>query len=246
MRAIILAAGASRRLLPFTAEKPKCLININGGTILDHQLDILNSFGIKDIVIVVGYKKESIYNAVESNWPELQIKFVENPIYDETNTLYSLWLTREYLMEKFLYINADVLCHPDVIGRLLESPNSSCLAVDIKKCGEEEVKVILDGETRIKSIGKELDLSISSGEFIGIGKHGAEGNRRFIEILNSEVEKGNSSKFFEFALDRLIDEFPYQIVDISELPCIEIDFQKDLEEARNVILPKILSMQRGD
>jgi len=239
LKAIILAAGASRRLLPLTAVTPKCLIDINGKSLLDHQLSILKSFEIDDLVIVVGYKKEFIIEAIESNWNEMNVTFIENTDYDKTNTLHSLWLAKEHLLDDFLYFNADVLCHRDVVGRLLKSPYPSCLAIDIKNCGEEEVKILLDDNDRINSIGKDIDVSEATGEFIGIGKHGLIGNKRFVEILEREVNNDNSNMFFEFALNDMLKEFDFHMIDISDLPCIEIDFIEDLEEARNNIMPQI-------
>ena len=97
MKAIILAAGASRRLLPLTAVTPKCLIDINGKSLLDHQLSILKSFEINDLVIVVGYKKEFIVEAIKSHWTDMNVTFIENTDYDNTNTLHSLWLAKGHL-----------------------------------------------------------------------------------------------------------------------------------------------------
>ena len=239
MKAIILAAGASRRLLPLTAVTPKCLIDINGKSLLDRQLSILKSFGIKDLVIVVGYKKEFIVEAIKSHWSEMDVTFIENAVYDDTNTLHSLWLAREHLIDDFLYFNADVLFHRDVVGRLLKSSYTSCLAIDLKKCGDEEVKVLLDNNERIDSIGKDIDVSEAAGEYIGIGKHGSTGNKRFVEILEREVNNGNSNMFFEFALNDMLEEHNFQMVNVSDLPCIEIDFLEDLEEARNNVMPQI-------
>ena len=239
MKAIILAAGVSRRLLPLTAVTPKCLIDINGKSLLDHQLSILKSYGINDLVIVVGYKKELIVEAIESHWTEMNVTFIENTVYDNTNTLHSLWLAKEHLLDDFLYFNADVLCHRDVVGRLLKSSHSSCLAIDLKNCDEEEVKVLLDNNERIDSIGKGIDISEAAGEYVGIGKHGLTGNKRCVEILEREVNNGNSNMFFEFALNELLEEHVFQMVDVSDLPCIEIDFLEDLEEARNNVMPQI-------
>jgi len=239
MKAIILAAGVSRRLLPLTAMTPKCLIDINGKTLLDHQLSIIKSFGINDLVIVVGYKKELIIEAVESYWTEMDVTFIENTVYDNTNTLHSLWLAKDHLLDDFLYFNADVLCHRDVVGRLLNSSHLSCLAIDLKKCGEEEVKVLLDKNGRIVSIGKNIDAIEAAGEFIGIGKHSLSGNKRFVEVLEREVKNGNSNMFFEFALNDILERHDFRMVDVSDLPCIEIDFLEDLKEARNFIMPQI-------
>ena len=239
MIAIILAAGASRRLLPYTADRPKCLIEINGGTILDQQLNILGSFGITEVVIVVGYRQEHVRSAIASRWEDFDVTFVENPMYASTDTIYSFWLARRHLENDFLHLNGDVVTHPEVVKRLLNSAHDSCLAIDRKTCGDEEVKVMVDGLGRITRIGKELDTDSSVGEFVGIGKHAASGNRLFIREIAEQVAAGNLHHFFEAALDSVVQTYPYYEVDISDLPCIEIDSPEDLEDAKRSVWPQI-------
>ena len=239
MKAIILAAGASKRLLPETESTPKCLLNINGRTLLDHQLGILKSLGIIEIILVVGFKQEAIKSAIKERWSSLSITYIENPDFSVTNTIYSLWLARKFLKDEFLYFNADVLCHRDVVKRLIDSEHETCMAIDIKKCGEEEVKVILDGEDRVLHIGKEISISDAAGEYIGISKHGKSSNVLFLKNLNEYVAAGEKSQYFESALKGAVKSHRVFTVDISDLPCIEIDFPEDLEIARNVVAKKL-------
>ncbi|HJL58703.1 MAG TPA: sugar phosphate nucleotidyltransferase, partial [Alphaproteobacteria bacterium] len=92
MKAVILAAGVSRRLYPMTYEMPKCLIEVGEKPILDHQLIALQSADVNDIVLVVGYYREAIINHVQTNFPDMNIEYVINHHYFETNTAYSLEL----------------------------------------------------------------------------------------------------------------------------------------------------------
>lgn len=239
MKAIILAAGASKRLLPATENIPKCLLDINGGTLLDHQLKILNSLDIKEIILVVGFKQAAIKSMIQERWSSLNITYIENPDFSVTNTIYSLWLAREFLKEEFLYFNADVLCHRDVVKRLIDSEHETCMAIDKKKCGEEEVKVILDGEDRVLHIGKGISINDAAGEYIGISKHGKSTNILFLKSLNEYVASGEKSQYFESALGDVVKSNGVFIVDISDLPCIEIDFPEDLEIARNVVAKEL-------
>jgi len=238
LKAIILAAGACRRLRPYTDNIPKCLVDVGPKAILGHQLDAIIAGGITEVVIVVGYLKEQIYDYISRNYPALKVKFIVNEQYGITNTLYSLWLTKEEMAgSDFLYFNADVIFHPEVI-HILTSKNETCMAVDFKKCGEEEVKVILNGQAIIE-IGKKLDVHKAAGEFIGIARFNEEINPVFITKLEEGVQKGHGNAFFELAVDEMLSEVNISAIDISHLPSIEIDFPEDLETARKVIYPRI-------
>ena len=229
MRAIILAAGRGRRLEASGWTAPKCLLPVGGTTILDNMLDALAAHGVQDLVFVVGYRQEEIRRHLEARG--LAAAYVQNPDYAETNTINSLWRAREFMDADFLYFNADVLFHRDVLGRLLAAPGSR-LAVDRKKCGDEEVKVVLDG-TRVRRIGKALDPALCAGEFIGIAQFAAADGPAFIEALRRRnVERGEVKLFFEAAVDDVLDSRPMLAVDVSDLPSIEVDFPEDWKAAQ--------------
>lgn len=115
----------------------------------------------------------------------------------------------------------------------------SSLAVQVGRCGEEEVKVIVrDG--RIVRIGKKLDPADCLGEFVGVAWFGSDLAPAFVSALEACVEKENAvTDYFERAVDRLCDDWPLIPADVSHLPCIEIDFPEDLARARDVILPRL-------
>jgi|GEM_PF-1091352 len=196
MKAVILAAGMGRRLTPMQWDKPKTLLAIGGTTLLGNILDSLINRGVKEAVIVVGYQGELV--AQEAKRHDIECAFVENVDFASTNTIYSLFLAREHLSNGFLYFNADVWfdprvldllmggsadrlavvgCSPDVkdrkgtIARLDgEIAADSVLVVDERRCGNEEVKVIVDGASLVTRIGKDLNPQDCAGEFIGIAR----------------------------------------------------------------------------
>ena len=128
MIAVILNAGLGSRLLPLTKDIPKCLLQINGKSILEYQIDILRKNGVSEIIVVVGYKKEKILNILDND-----ITIIENPIYFKTNSSYSLWLTRNIVSgKKFLYLNGDLICHESVISKLLKSNNKCSIIIEKK------------------------------------------------------------------------------------------------------------------
>ena len=169
MKAIILAAGVSRRLYPLTYDKPKCLIDVGGQSILYRQLVAIQASNIKDVVLVLGYFREAIKKHVTSQFPDMNFEFVVNHHYFETNTAYSLGLCQDTISgDEFILMNADVLYPNEVLKRVIESKNGTALAVEIKPCGREEVKVIEGDENRLVAIGKELIESNSLGEFLSL------------------------------------------------------------------------------
>ncbi len=240
--AIILAAGSARRLSPLTDNRHKCLLEIGDQSILEYQLDALDQYGVGQVVIVVGFLKEQIIAKFGDQYKNLHITYVENKDYATTNTVYSLWLARNYFQHRdFLYFNADVLFHPALLGRLLNSNHGQVLGVEVKQCGAEEVKVIVDQQGRVLRIGKQLDLEQSLGEFVGIARFAAEMAPDFAKRLKAVVDEGDQKAFFEKALDRLLDKYKVFYTDITDIPAIEIDFPEDLQAAEKTVLPRICS-----
>jgi len=231
MNAVILNAGEGRRLRPLTSLKPKCLLKLNDITILEHQLINLKKCGMRDVTIVVGYHANQISEGIKNKDLDLEIEFIQNPIYHKTNTVYSLWLAREHIKNDFIYLNGDVVFHKEVLERLLKSHYDTCIAVEKKQVNEEEVKVQL-ASNLVKAIGKDMELSEAHGEFVGIAKFSNRFNQLFINKLNEVVKEGKVNEFFEVALDRTLKSYDVHAVDVSDLPCIEVDTYEDLSIAK--------------
>lgn len=234
-RAVILAAGMSSRLRPLTAEKPKCLLPMGPKTILDWQLDSLLALGVNEIVMVVGYRREMIESHIRAHFPQLKVDYVVNHDYANTNTLFSLKLALEAYHGDFFYLNADVVFEQEILTRLASGKDGGFLAVDRKQCREEEVKVIVKGNV-VQEIGKHLNPEVCYGEFIGIAKFAGSFVDDFRASVFGEALKGNEMRFFEHALDQMQDKSHLFTVDITGLPCVEVDFPEDYEYAVNEVL----------
>jgi len=234
MKAIILAAGAGRRL--GTAD-PKCMVRIGGESIIHRQLTAFRAVGVDEFVVVVGHEQDQLRRHLAGQ--PGRFTYVVNERYAETNTIYSLYLARDQIDDTFFYANADVVFDRRLTDRLMAADASTALAVDVATCGEEEVKVIVrDG--RIARISKRLDPADCLGEFVGIARFGAELSSAFVKALETCVEIENAvTDYFERAVDRLCPDWVLTPVDVSDLPCIEIDFPEDLTRARDEILPRL-------
>jgi choline kinase len=235
IQAIILAAGQSVRLRPLTDDKPKCLLPMGPKTILDWQLQSLEAIGVTNITIVVGYRRDKIESHIAAAYPQLQVTYVENADYATTNTLFSLQKALQNYEGDFYYLNADVVFDEQIIRRLSSLQGEGYLAIDCKQCREEEVKVIVDGD-QIVEIGKHLNPDSCYGEFIGVAKFTGLFAARFRQTVFDQAVPGNEMKFFEHALDVMSDKTGMTSVNITGLPCVEVDFPEDYEYAVNTVL----------
>ena len=95
MQALILAAGMGSRLHKYTSEVPKCLVEVNGQTLLDRTIEALRVAGVTKLVIVTGYKAEVLEEHIKSHVVDMDVKFINNEDYSTTNNIYSLYLARD-------------------------------------------------------------------------------------------------------------------------------------------------------
>ena len=238
MKAFILAAGVSRRLYPHTYDIPKCLLEVGGKPIIHYQLDALKNLGVTDITMIVGYHREMLMMNVEKNFPDLNFNFVINHHYFETNTAYSIHIGRDKLDSQVLLMNADVIYPKALLEKVFSSSYKTVLAVDIKACGKEEVKVIDGGQNKIVAIGKDLIEEQCLGEFIGVAKLSKDFVDIFRRSISDLIDAGGKNDYFEAGIQPLLDRVDTHFIDISEYPCLEIDFLEDLESARELFKDK--------
>jgi len=170
---MVLAAGAGRRLAPYTDTLPKTLVPVDGDrTILDIALANLKAAGIDDVAVVTGYAAA----AVEQRRAALErdhgvaLQLVFNDKAEVWNNAYSLWCARDLLPEGVLLINGDTVHPPSVEETLLAARGPDILLAldDVKPLGGEEMKVQLDGDGRMSRINKALDPATAQGEYIGL------------------------------------------------------------------------------
>ena len=236
--AIILAAGRGRRLGSLTADRPKCLLEVGGATLIEHQLQALRAEGIEKVVAVVGYQAEAIRKQING-----RAQCLVNQQHASTNSLYSLWLAREAARPGFLLLNADVLFAPEILRRLLNSPHPNALAVERRAQFEpEEMKVELEGD-RVRALSKELEPGRAHAENIGVVKFSPEGARVLLRTMEELLAQGAEREFCPYAFNALAPQYPLQAVPIDGLPWIEIDFVDDLRRAREEVWPAIEARQ---
>lgn len=236
MKAIILVAGRGRRLMPYTMHRPKCLIEVNGATILSRQLAALKAVGCSEVELVVGYRWRQVVREARRWSPGLDVTWRLNSSFQETNTSFSLLLALRNYQGPFLYLNGDVLLDEEALARIVQRDEDAALGVISKSCGDEEVKVIVRGE-RVIRIGKRLEPKAAWGEFVGLGYIGDKVSSLLYHQLERlcQTEEGRNA-FFEEALDQCLAHCEVKWVEVGDLPCMEIDTPQDLYRARQMAL----------
>jgi len=232
--AILLAAGCARRLGALTEDRPKCLLDVGGKSLIEHQIASLRQLGVEEIVVVTGYFAEKVEQVLGTS-----IRSVRNEVYDKTNSLYSLHLAIPHAPDGFVLANADVLFHPRLLSNLLESPHADALLYEPQTAlGDEEMKVRIE-DGRVQAMSKTLPNGSYQGENLGVLKFSAAGAARVAASAAALVEAGDVNTWAPKAFDAICREYPIHAVPAAKRPWIEIDFPEDLERARKVVWPAI-------
>jgi len=148
--ALLLAAGSGNRLQPLTDSIPKCLIEINGRPILERLIDNLCDNGFKRLVIVVGYMDHCIQRFVNEYAGDLTIELINNPLFQTTNNIYSLWLARNKIRESFLLVESDLVFESSQLDGLLY-PNK--IAISRMQPWMNGATVTMDSLGRVQAFG---------------------------------------------------------------------------------------------
>lgn len=242
MQAIILAAGVSKRLRPHSDLIPKCLLNVGKKNLLQRTIENIIANGINDFIFVTGYRESMIKDFVNKNFSNIEKTFITNSDYKNNNNSYSLWMTKDFVKGDVLLLDSDILFDKAIIAKLLNSNYENCLTVNLsKELDEEEIKVILNSENKILTIGKELPIDKSAGESIGIEKFSSYFMKELFTILDRKIVKENIvNEFYEASFQEVIDKNDSRnsiyAIDVSEFKCIEIDTVEDYENAQRILI----------
>ena len=239
MKAVILAAGQGTRIRSVHGEHPKCLIEVDNTTILDHQLEALSLAGIKDVAIVVGYEKGQIISRVRTRQHYQNIHFIENPAFAITNNIYSLWLALEWLRgDSFVVLNADVIFDPEILSAAVQSIAPISMIVD-PLWRDETMKVIILDDHVIR-MSKNISREEFSGTYIGISVFSKAIQDTFFHKMNDVIAAVRVNEFFNAAVQELANEgVPVGYTSTDGLPWAEIDDPVDLTFAQQNVFPQL-------
>jgi choline kinase len=234
-KAIILSAGQGSRLLPLTADQPKCLIDFSGRSLIAWQIASLVANGIDQIVVVTGFRDEKLEGALAAlALPGVTITTRFNPFYKVADNLGSCWIVREEMDQDFIILNGDTLVSPEIVGRLIAGAAAPItVTIDVKDSYDlDDMKVQRDGD-RLLQIGKRLEPAETNAESIGMLAFRGEGPaifRRQVEAMMRTPE--GVLNWYLKAIHALAPSGVVGTVSIEGLRWAEVDFPEDLPIAR--------------
>lgn len=198
IKAIIVAAGHDKRIEPLNEDLPKCMLDVKGKTILDRQIENLKSCGINDIIIVKGYKHETI------DIPN--VKYYFNPDFENNGIVSSLFFAEKEMNSDFIFLYSDIIFDKKILGRLLKDKSDICLVVDLdwqdryKKRGVQpagEVELVEVSNNKITKIGKKITYKNIHGEFIGLAMFSKNGAETLKNCYKNALNKYKNNRFHE-------------------------------------------------
>lgn len=237
-KAIVLSAGQGSRLLPHTQDLPKCLLDLAGRSMLGWQLQALAAAGIRETVVVTGFRADLVEQSLASVAPAgMRVRTLFNPFYKVADNLASCWMVRHEFNGPVLTLNGDTLLGPAIVERLLAAPPSDItVTIDRKPTyDDDDMKVIAEGD-RLTAIGKKLDRSVVTGESIGFLRYSAVGAATFVsEIERTMRTPEGTGLWYLSAIHRLANTgTDVRVVSIEGLDWAELDFPADLENCRAI------------
>lgn len=158
MQAIILAAGMGKRLKSYTRDATKCMVKVNGKTLIEYTIEALAANKIERLVVVVGYKGALLKDFIASKFNEenvngMKIDYIENPVYDTTNNIYSLFLAgSEMAKDDTILLESDLIFKPEILNRLISSPDKNLAVVSPFEAWMDGTCTLLDENNCITGI----------------------------------------------------------------------------------------------
>ena len=243
MQAIILAAGMGRRLGALTRNNTKCMVSVNGITLIDRLLGQLSQLQLQRVIIVVGYKGQELKEHIGHRYDnKLKIEYVENPIYDKTNNIYSLALAKEQLQEDdTLLIESDLIFSDQLFPLIVQNPYPNLALVAKYESWMDGTMVRIDQEQNIVSFVPKKAFRYSDIDqyykTVNIYKFSREFSRqKYVPFLDAYSKAMGLNEYYEQVLRviTLIDNVELKALPINDEKWYEIDDVQDLDIAETI------------
>jgi choline kinase len=237
---MVLAAGAGRRLRPYTDTLPKALVPVDGDTtIMDISLRNLAAVNLREIVVIVGYAAQAVHErkAELERRHGVRLTLVHNDKAEEWNNAYSLWCARDHFAEGALLVNGDTVHPVSVEETLLAAPDGGdvLLAVDdVKSLADEEMKVTLDDAGHLKRITKLMDPADAYGEYIGATLIRPGAAERLADALRATFERDPQLYYEDGYQEMVARGEKISVAPIGKVDWVEVDNHDDLARAREI------------
>ena len=240
MQAIILAAGMGRRLRDLTKDNTKCMVKVNGEPLIDRLLRQLSKLGLSRVVIVVGHKRENLVSHIGKRYDDvLNIEYVENPIYDKTNNIYSLALAKDKLVEDdTLLIESDLILDDRMFSLIMENPHPNIALVAKYQTWMDGTMVRIDDEHNVVNFVPKKAFKYSDVEFyyktVNLYKFSKDFlQHKYVPFLDAYCAALGNNEYYEQVLRVIcmLDNSDLKALPISNERWYEIDDIQDLDIA---------------
>ena len=236
MKAIILSAGQGSRLGHLVDDRPKCLIDFSGRTLLDRQLDTLDANGVHEAVVVTGFHDELIEQAIAKRSGGPAVRTVFNPFYKVADNTGSLYMARHELSGDCLVWNGDTLVSNSLMAKVVANTQPGiCVTIDRKDDGydDDDMKVVEEGG-RLKAIGKRLAEGVNA-ESIGLLAFRAGGAEQFRDNIERAMRTPEGTTIWYLrVINQIAQSADVWTLDIRGEEWGEVDFPPDVEAAREL------------
>ena len=236
MKAIILSAGQGSRLGHLVDEQPKCLIDFNGRTLLDRQLDTLEANGVQEAVVVTGFHDDRVEEALARRSGGPNVRTIFNPFYKVADNTGSLYMAREELGGDCLVWNGDTLVSNALMKRVVANDRPGiCVTIDRKPSYDDDDMKVVEEAGRLKAIGKRLELSTVNAESIGLLAFRAGGAERFREAIERAMRTAEGTTIWYLrVINHMAQGSEVWTLDIQGEEWGEVDFPPDVDAAREL------------
>ncbi len=241
--AIVLAAGQGSRLRPLTESMPKSLIPIGGITVLEHLLQALCSLGIDYVVLVVGYLGKSIRREIGSNYQGMQIHYVENSLYENSETMMSLWCAREFFYSDLLLVEGNIIIEPVIVHDLIACSHKNAMVVTMREPAYQSGTLVSIGDKGLvdrmlvsRDEQKDIDLNYMY-RTVNVYKLASDFlHEQLKPRLKLYLNLGLTKDYYQILIRDFVAEgtVHFAPVFIGQHQCITIDTPEDLDRANRM------------
>ena len=260
MQAIILAAGMGKRLGEYTRDNTKCMLPVNGRPLIDRTLDMLANLGIRRVVIVVGYQAQNLIDYIGQRYADrLDIEYVNNPIYDRTNNIYSLSLASEQMaQDDTLLLESDLILEPSILQSLVDDPRPNLALVAKYESWMDGTMVRIDNDNNIVNFIPKADFCYDDApryyKTLNIYKFSRDFARnKYLPFLDAYTKAVGNNEYYENVLRIIsfLNSHDLKALPVGEAKWYEIDDKQDLDIAEALfadekdVLPKYYGRYGG-
>ena len=245
MQAIILAAGMGKRLKELTQNNTKCMVKVNGVTLIDRMLHQIEKQHLSRIIIVVGYEGQKLIDYIGTLGIQIPITFINNPIYDKTNNIYSLALAKDWLVkDDTLLFESDLIFEDAVLDALVTDPRETLALVDkyeswmdgtcVRLAPDDSIEAFIPGKkfkfNEIKDYYKTVNIYKFSKSF---------SETHYVPFLDAYQSALGQNEYYEQVLRviTMLDEPEIKAKRLEGQRWYEIDDIQDLDIAESIFTP---------